>query len=448
VNIEIERINGVLRLYGKPPLSRIDLSSYRSGIDQEMKALKILNAQIRRENEQHKDDPGYQRQEQHDLPDIFAQTQAHLHQQVEERNAVIAAINAEDGLDIRPVRYREVNLDNYMKDPDVIERALWDLKNFRLLFIDILGNIHLHSLLPMDFEKRAVEVEYKSRHGIEALEKMQRDIRGFFEKLETIPRCHAFRMKMWQQLGDALLEINRWFSDDKAFAKPVSVKKFVACGGPAGFGGEFLGIREKRFSDRQATFLMILGHCERKKFDTPETGIPWIIFSALTESGLANIDYELSEGYGDRGAMLTFFKKDADGRITGMRKWGYRPANRKKGEISADITSIEDLTASDIAGLERRQVALLRHLADGTNFMQWCRLKALRRIDYLLVDAIEEAGRTARFEKEKVLGRIQRRVKDKIEKGEIVATRKESGKKRLARRASSIWKTEEGVFAK
>ncbi|MBN1655576.1 MAG: hypothetical protein JXA30_17545 [Deltaproteobacteria bacterium] len=433
VNAEINRVNSVLRLYDLPLLSKIDVASYRASVDQEMRRLKKLNAEIRRDNELHKDEPGYRFKDQHELPDIFSRTLAFVRTRVEERNLQIYSLNAEKGLDIRPIAYREVNFNNYMEDPDVIRRTLWDLKNFRLFFIDILGNIHLHNLLPLDFTRRVIEVQYKNRRGIRALEKMQKDIRGFFENLDDIPYSHAFRMKMWEALGEAFLEINRWFSDNKAFAKPVSVKKFVECGGPAGFGGEFLGISEKRFSDRQATFLMIIGHCERKKFDHPTTKIPWITFSARTQSGLANIDYELSEGYSDRGVILTFFKRDEEGRITGIRKWGYRAADKQVGENSSEVTSIEDMTEHDIEGMGARQVALLRYLSDGANFMQWCRYKALREIDSLLVDAIEEAGRTSRFEKEKCLEQIQRQVKEKIEKGEVVVEAKESGKKRSRR---------------
>jgi hypothetical protein len=352
---------------------------------------------------------------------------------VADRNATVAKLNSECRLDIKPLAFKEANLDNYIDDPDVISRALWDLKNFRLFFIDILGNIHLHNLLPLDFTQRMIQVEYKNRRGIQALEKMQEDVRSFFEGLNTIPNSQAFRLKMWEVLGEALLEINRWFSDNKAFAKPVSVKKFVECGGPAGFGGEFLGISEKRFSDRQATFLMIIGHCERKKFEDPDTKIPWITFSSQTQSGLANIDYELSEGYSDRGAILTFFKRDENGRVTGLRKWGFRVADKEKGEKSSDVSVIEDITDTDTEGLGIAQVALLRDLSDGTIFLQWCRMRALKEIDNLLVDAIEDAGRTARFQKEKVLEDIQKRVKEKIERGEVVVETRGTVKKRSHR---------------
>ena len=132
---------------------------------------------------------------------------------------------------------------------------------------------------------------------------------------------------------------------------------------------------------------------------------------------------------------MTFFKRDQNGKITGMRKWGYRAADPEKGEESSDITSIEDLTTADIEGLESRQLALLRYLSDGVSFMQWCRLKALREIDDLLVDAIEEAGRSARFEKEKALEKIQRGVKEKIEGGKLVLETGENGKRRSSRPA-------------
>lgn len=419
-NHEIDRVNITLGLYGLPLLSPIDLGAFRGNINTEMKRLKKINAEVRRENELNKDDPKYTRKEEHPLPDIFSQTLAYLRTQVVDRNAQISTINAENNLDIKPIEFQEVNLQNYMDDIDIITRTLWDLQNFRLFYIDVLGNIHLHNILPMDFEHRHINVVYKGLRGIPALEMMQEDVRSFFEKMTTIPSSDSFRKKMWEFLGEAFLEINRWYSDKEAHAKPVSVNKFIECGGPAGFGGELLGASVKQFADRQSTFLMVIGHNERKKFNEPSMPIPWIVLSPETGSGLANIDYELSQGYKDRGAYMSFFARDEKGEVTGIRQWGYPEADTKAGEKPEDISVIKDITLLDIDGLTEEQVAMLKSLTDGEKFMKWYKLKALTEIKGLITVLIEGAGKIGRFDKEKEFKKLQIDIENRISKENVV----------------------------
>jgi hypothetical protein len=366
-----------------------------------------------------KDNANYTRKEEHPLPDIFNQTLSYLRTQIVDRNAQISTVNAEKKLDIKPVEFQEVNLENYMDDKDIIDRTLWDLQNFRLFYIDVLGNIHLHNILPMDFDHRHINVVYKGRRGIPALEMMQEDVRSFFENMTTIPNSDSFRQRMWEELGDAFKEINRWYSDKDAFAKPVSVKRFIECGGPAGFGGELLGASVKQFADRQSTFLMVMGHNERKKFDDPSTPIPWIVLSPETSSGLTNIDYELSQGYKDRGAYLSFFKRDEKGAITGIKQWGYPIADEKKGKKQKDISVIKDITLTDIEGLTDEQREMLESLTDGKNFMKWYRMKALTEMRRLLTVLIEEAGRRGRYEKEEKFKKLQISIDVKIDNEDI-----------------------------
>jgi hypothetical protein len=413
-NAEINRVNITLQSYGLPLLQQIDIGEYRTSIDREMMRLKKKNAEIRRENEFHKDDPYYAPKKEKILPDIFEQTLEYLKNQQQSRNTKIDRLNKKHGLDIRHIEFQEANLHNYMDDPDVIDRTLWELKNFRLFYIDILGNIHLHNVLPMDFEHRHLDVVYKNLRGIAALEAMQEDVRHFFEEMTTIPKSEGFREKMWEHLGVVFTEINRWYSDKDAYAKPVSVKKFIECGGPAGFGGELLGASVKQFADRQSTFLMVIGHNEPKKFDDPDTPIPWIKLSPETSSGLVHIDYELSQGYKDKGAYLSFFARNDKGEITGIKQWGYPPVNKLDGRKQSDIRRIRDITLTDIEGLTAKQVEMLKLLTDGKTFMKWYRKKALKEVERLLSVLIEEAGKTGRFVKEKKFMKLQVDVYKKI----------------------------------
>jgi hypothetical protein len=431
-NAEVDRINIILKQYGLPLLEHIDLAKYRAGIDKELKAIKKKNAKIRQENEANKDKPGYVRKTEHPLPDIFRQTLAYVREQAALNNAKIANINTEHKLDIKPNAYREVNLDNYRDDPEVISRALWDLQHFRLFYMDILGNLHLHSLLPLDFEHRRMDVEYKELHGISALEQMQEDIRSFFEGMDTIPDSNAFRARMWKVLGPAFTEINRWYSDVDAYAKAVSVKRFADMGGPAGFGSEFIGTSVKQFADRQANFMVVMGHNDRKKFGDPDTLLPWISLSPETGSGLANIDDEMSKEYEDRGSIMTIFKRDEKGAITGIRRWGYPDANiiqrimlahailgndmNKAARIlyrkeylfkQSALTGIKDLTCLDLEGLNRDQAKMLKRLSNGKEFMRWYRMKILAELEPLLNKAVFEAEALGRSGKEKDLRRLR-----------------------------------------
>ncbi len=413
-NIELERVNTVLQVNDLEPFKKIDIGKFRASIDKEMKEIKKLNADIRRHNELHKDDPTYQRKEEHPLPNIFIQTLDYLRTQHVHTNTKIAILNEDKRLNIHPIEYREVNLENYREDPDIIARTLWELKNFRLYYIDVLGNIHLHNILPMDFEHRLINVVYKGRRGLAALELMQEDVRQFFEHMRTIPNSESFRMRMWETLGKAFLEINRWYSDKEAHAKPVSVKKFIDCGGPAGFGGELIGASVKQFADRKSMFLMIIGHNERKKYDDPDMPVPWIYLSPETDSGLANIDYELSQGYKDRGAYLSFFLRDKKGEITGIRQWGFPLAEKGAGQKQSQIRRIKDITLEDINGLDVKQIEMLKMLKDGKKFMTWYRKKALKEIERHLSLLVEEAGKVGRFVKEEKFLKMQVAVFKKL----------------------------------
>ena len=80
-----------------------------------MKRLKKIIAEIRRENEMNKDKSGYTRKDEHPLPDIFNQTLSYLRTQIVDRNAQISTVNAEKKLDIKPVKFKEVNLNEKKK---------------------------------------------------------------------------------------------------------------------------------------------------------------------------------------------------------------------------------------------------------------------------------------------------------------------------------------------
>ncbi|MDD5156246.1 MAG: hypothetical protein PHF11_07190, partial [Candidatus Omnitrophica bacterium] len=240
-NQAVAAINSILRLHGPIEFTPIDLAAVRAQDEAEMKKLKKQNAKIREDNELRKDEPGYTRQAEWPLPDIFKNTLAYLHAKVEEYNQRIAELNEVRKLDLPLVAFAEANFTNYWRDPEIIARTLWDLKNFRLFYVDVLGNLHMHSIIPIDYERGGFDVDYKGLRGLAAVELMSDDIRTFFQDMETIPDSMEFRRKMWDELGEAFTIINNWYSDITALARAVSVKKFIEAGGLEGLGREILG---------------------------------------------------------------------------------------------------------------------------------------------------------------------------------------------------------------
>ncbi|MFA5392032.1 MAG: hypothetical protein WC331_11505, partial [Candidatus Omnitrophota bacterium] len=387
-NAALRTINAILQLHRLRPFDTVDLFFIQGRFSEEIKRLKDENAVIRARNELNRDNPAYTRQQELPLPDIFAQTLVYLRQVKDAYNARIAALNQQLAADIPLIDFEEVNLDNFWRDPVIIERTLWELKNFRLFYVDVLGNLHMHNIVPIDYEKGGFAVAYKGLSGLPALELMAEDIRSFFQDVTDLPDSMVFRRKMWEALGEAFTIINGWYSDIDAHAKAVAVKNFVDRGGLEGLGHEILGHIAQVFVDRESSLFVIWGHNERKKFEGDKTALPWIVLYPALNSGIANIDYEMSEGYSDRGAVLTFFKRDDAGAITGMRKWGYR-----KGSAV-----IEDLTFEDTQGLTSEQLTMLEMLADGQGFMRWYRRKALHQIIEESQSLIRRAREAARID--------------------------------------------------
>ncbi|MFA5199212.1 MAG: hypothetical protein WC432_06705, partial [Candidatus Omnitrophota bacterium] len=377
-NMSLAVINRILELQGLEGFAPINLAAIRTMHEKDLSDAKKENFKIRQQNELRKEEKGYVRQSERRLVDIFTESLKFLEQKKQEYNRAIGKINADCHLDIPEIEFPEVNQENFWRDPEIMERALWELKNFRIFYVDILGNLHMHNIMPVDYDRGRFIVEYKGMNGLPALELMCEDVRVFFQDLDTIPDSMAFREKMWQELGEAFSIINSWYSDIDAHAKAVSVQKFVENGGLEGLGHEVLGHITQEFVDRESTFLVVWGHNERKKFAGLENPFPWIYLYPELQSGIANIDFEMSEGYSDRGAIVTMFMKDGAGFVSGLRRWGYP---EKSGIV-------QDMTFEDIEGMDEKQLAMLRELSDGKSFMHWYKRKALAHI-------IEEGGNIA-----------------------------------------------------
>ncbi|MDD5505941.1 MAG: hypothetical protein PHR73_04215, partial [Candidatus Omnitrophica bacterium] len=385
-NRNLKAINTMLELCGLGVFKYIDLLAQRAGYEKEIKEIKKYNAKIRSQNEANKDVSGYKRKGERPLPDILDEVLKYLRQCKANYNKAIKFLNEKYDIDLPLIEFNEVNLDNFWRDPEIIERALWELKNFRLFYVDVLGNLHMHSIVPVDYQDGGFAVEYKGLKGLSALELMAEDVRLFFQGMQSIPDSMVFRKKMWEQLGEAFTIINGWYSDIDAYAKPVSVKKFIDKGGLKGLGKGIIGQIPGVFVDRAPEGFVVWGHNERKKFGHEGVKLPWFYPHASLKSGILNIDDEMSEGYADRGGVLTFFMRTRAGEVTGLRRWGYRKGSQV----------IEDITFDDLDGLSDKGHQMLKMLAEGREFIRWYK-------DKLTNSICEEAGRLVAYSRQ--LGR-------------------------------------------
>ncbi len=396
-NHVVAQINRQIDLFNTPgkkkkikQLSAIALDRLRGEFEEVLRQKKEANRQLRSKKQQNADDAAIQAIPFETLPDIFTETSRVLRETIEAHNAEIRKLNKQNNLRLPEISFNVITRDNFHTDPEVIERTLWELKNFRLFYVDTFGNLHMHNILPLKIEG-GFDVTYKGKNGLEALELMAQEVRDFFEDWDTIPDDPAFREKMWKKLGPIFEIINSWYSDKpgSVHAKAENVKSFIDRGGLETLGLGILGHFTQTFAPRQTTGFLIMGHNERAKFEGEKSGLPYFYPYPGIRSGVINIDYELSPGYSDRGAILTFFRRDADGQMTGIRLWGYAP----------DSNVIEDLTFRDIKGLDGTQTAMLDVLADGVGFMQWYREKALETMAKDLENLIAKAQDQGRPEK-------------------------------------------------
>lgn len=228
------------------------------------------------------------------------------------------------GLPVEDVRI--VNHGNYRSNPSVTETVLWDLKNFRLIYTDPLGNFYSHGIIPIDPESRDLKVQYETKDGqvlsgVAAIERIQLDIREFFEKHPQIEDTPDFRELVYTELGQAFEILNSWYSDTLAYLKPLGIAKFVETGGPSEYPlGDTSAWAPREFTGNKG--VMHVGHVEAGKLRSQKPPIPYWV--GAMDGGLLHGDYEMSEGYAALGAMIVWFGRDMDGKLQGVRRLGYR----------------------------------------------------------------------------------------------------------------------------
>lgn len=325
--------------------------------------LKAKNAQIRKENESLAAQGRFLEQKpQFSVPTTFHLTAKHAQEQLSKIKAQIDALNQLVPSDFFPnPDLTLVTPENYRSNNVVVDTALWNLKHLRLVYVDTYGNAYLHGIIPIEENSLDFNVQYKGLPGVAAIERMQYDIRRFFEKYDTIPDTAEFRALMDQEVGEAFRILNNWYSDKTAYLKPSAFKKFLAKGGPASYSYTATSPLHARVYNPSAG-LMHVGHIDLTKMRDAKA--PYWIFGLI--SGIINGDHDLSEAYTGLGAVISHFMRDADGRLTGLRRFGYqetvaslskdlKDAEKEKKKAEKSLAALGEITADNESEVSKYQ---------------------------------------------------------------------------------------------
>ncbi len=344
------------------------------------------------------------------LPDVFQETLKYTYEVVEKYEESVRKLK-QQGVDLATdfKSIRVVTRDNYQQDPDVLNNMLWQVQKFRLFYIDILGNLHMHNIIPMDYEAGGMAVHYRGLDGIAALELMTKDIREFFEQV-TIDdlmgppeKISEFRQRMWNAVGEAFTIINSWYSDRVPVAKAIAVQKFIQEGNIEWYLGS-----AGAFVDREISGVVFWGHNEAKKF--VEANLARFIIYPQHGSGLINIDGGMSKGYENRGLEVTFGLRNEAGHIQGLQAWGYHSKGTDQDtETVVDLTRSGELTDA----MSDEQKVLLGHLTHGPTYLRWQRHKILTLLDRGL-ESFLRSSTGQRREKIVKLRKLQKHVHEHL----------------------------------
>ncbi|OGW72496.1 MAG: hypothetical protein A2Y02_03345 [Omnitrophica bacterium GWA2_52_12] len=329
----------------------------------EIEELKAKNTAIRKSNESLAAQGRFSEQvPQFRVPTTFPLTAGYARQYLDKIKAQITALSELISGSLAPVLDVElVTPENYRSNSMVVETALWNLQHLRLVHLDAYGNAYLHGIIPIEEDSLDFNVKYKGLPGLAAIERMQYDIRRFFEKFTAIPNTTEFRAEMEREVGEAFRILNNWYSDKTAYLKPAAFQKFVDKGGPAAYSYAAASPFHARDYDPR-NGLMHVGHIDLTKMRDAKA--PYWIFGFV--GGIINGDHDLSEGYNGLGGVITHFMRDAEGRLTGLRRFGYKEtlaslskdlkdAEKDKKKLEKKLNDLGEITSANEEAASRLQ---------------------------------------------------------------------------------------------
>ncbi len=363
---------------GKPMFDRVEASLFSKGEDvktlkAEIERIKKANAEIRSANEKLAAEKRFgEMSPQHKVPSAFELTAKAAQAEMSRIKKALETLNdLLPGLNLPVPESEVVTQQNYRTNPSVAETALWDWKNFRLLYTDVYDNVYVHGIIPVDVEKLDFNVTYTNPQGevfrgIAAIERIQYEVRSFFEKYDALPDTPEFRAELDAKLGAAFQVLNEWYSDVLGFLKPESIQGFLKSGGAKSYPfGQGSDLSPRQF--KGALGAMHVGHVESAKLRKQKMSY-WI---GGMEGGLLHGDFEMSEGYSGLGAIIQWFRRDAAGKLLGFSRFGYKESvsfynnqikeKEKKLKEAAAVTAkarTDQKAELEIQGLEAAELKL------------------------------------------------------------------------------------------
>lgn len=322
---------------------------------QEIKEVKDRNKAVREANEALAKQGRYsEMQSQEPVPSSFELTARAAQKILLDLSLQISSLNSlVPGLSLPQPDVTLVTQSNYRQNPKVVETVLWDWKSFRLFYTDVWGNAFNHGIIPVDRKRLDFKVDYVTQsgrrlHGVAAIERIQYDIRRFFEGRDEIPDTPEFRATVEREVGNAFRVLNDWYSDVLASLKPPAIQEFVTSGGPRAYPfGTASALSPREFDGNKG--VIMVGHVESSKLH--KQNLPYWIGGM--EGGLLHGDFEMSEGYSGRGAILSWFGRFG-GKLTGVRRYGFKETVPSLRKALADARKADKPDEAAIRLLEER----------------------------------------------------------------------------------------------
>lgn len=203
---------------------------------------------------------------------------------------------------------RQLNLFNITEDLEIRNNiSLWDMANYKLMDIDKYGNMYFHAMLPTkEIDGKLVPiVNFRGRTGIKAVSAMQVAVRKFFSPFKNagvLPDFKVFTEIMFDNIGDALTEVNSWYSDITSSSKAKEINPIFSM---ENYGHIFDNLRDEGTGlnrggkpNRNKMLLSILmGHNPYKKREG-KGGVPYACGPVI------NGDDGMATGYTHTGVSI------------------------------------------------------------------------------------------------------------------------------------------------
>ncbi|MCA9396468.1 MAG: hypothetical protein KC649_04785, partial [Candidatus Omnitrophica bacterium] len=328
-------------------------------------------------------------------------------------------------LRIYPFEYVLYDFKNFHESRRIVQRALWQLQNFRrLYYVDEYGILHIHNTLPVN--QFGIKINYRGVYGLAALDLYAERIAQVFQGVSVDDLMKSLAEPDYQyaqlisdEIGDVIESVIDWYSDITKTAKEPAYEDAYEASGIYGQNIRNQW-RENDSIGAEPRLVMAMGHVPEQKIKAPIIRINW-----LTGTGTVFIDYNLSPNYGGKGASFSVAGRDAKGNLKGYRIEGF---------ATAEAEEVTDLTLRDVDQLDEPLDAyVLKKLHSGSGFLSWTRFKDLLDNQRDLIELSQRASNQGREDKVVLFDRKLAEVKQQIRRlvDEVVSNEESNYKAKL-----------------